>query len=614
MCGIVGWISREESIKDYTQVIENMNWTLKERGPDDFGYFCSEHAQLGHRRLTIVDPEGGVQPMMKTMGDRQYALVYNGELYNTEDVREKLKHKGYHFESYSDTEVLLVAYMEWGADCLKHINGIFAFGVWNKKEKELFLARDHLGVKPLFYSKQNNHLIFGSQIKALLAHPMVEPTINSEGVMEILGLGPARSLGHGVFEAIDEIPPAHYLTYKNGVSKLVQYWELEAKTHTEDLDSTIEQTRHLLVDAVERQLVSDVPLCTFLSGGLDSSAISSITSRFFEREGRGQLDTFSIDYKDNDQYFVANEFQPNADQVWAEKMAAYIGSNHHTVTLDNAQLIEALKDATRFSDLPGMADIDSSLYLFCKEVRKKVTVALSGECADEIFGGYPWFTRSEDIQADTFPWSKSIKERKGLINKDFSQYPIEEYVGEKYLDTIKKVPKLKGESKEEARMRELFYLNIKWFMITLLNRKDRMSMGNSLEVRVPFADYRLVEYAFNIPNEMKFYKGREKGLLREAMRGIIPQEIIERKKSPYPKTHHIDYTKGVQKWMNEIMSNKQAPIFQLIDRNKLTEIVKSGGASFKTPWFGQLMTGPQLIAYFIQINTWMEAYQVKVNV
>lgn len=614
MCGIVGWISKERSIKESTKIIENMACTLSERGPDAFGYYSSESLQLGHRRLTIVDPEGGAQPMIRKMGDRKYVLVYNGELYNTEDVREKLKKKGYQFESYSDTEVLLFSYIEWGADCLKHINGIFAFGVWDEKEKEVFLVRDHLGVKPLFYSIKNNNLIFGSQIKALLAHPMIEPTINYEGVMEILGLGPARSLGHGIFEDINEIPPAHYLTYRDGIPKLVQYWELEAKPHEEDLNTTIDNTRHLLVDAIERQLVSDVPVCTFLSGGLDSSAISNITSNFFKREGRDQLETFSIDYRDSYKYFQANEFQPNSDQVWAEKMAEFIGSHHNTVILDNIQLVEALKEATKFNDLPGMADIDSSLYLFCKEVRKKATVALSGECADEIFGGYPWFTRPEDINVNTFPWSKSTKERKEIINKDFQNYPIEEYVAQKYLDTINKVPKLKGESKEEARMRELFYLNIKWFMITLLNRKDRMSMGNSLEVRVPFADYRLVEYAFNIPNHIKFYKGREKGLLREALRGILPEEIIERKKSPYPKTYHIDYAKAVQDWMRKIMSNKNAPIFELIDRQSVTEIVETGGREFQKPWYGQLMTGPQLIAYFIQINTWMEEYKVKIKI
>jgi asparagine synthase (glutamine-hydrolysing) len=432
--------------------------------------------------------------------------------------------------------------------------------------------------------------------------------------MEIFGLGPARSPGNGVFRDIKEIPPANYLVYKNNDVFLSEYWKLEAKPHEDDLEGTIKTTRDLLIDAVERQLVSDVPLCTFLSGGLDSSAISAIASDFYKRNGRGTLDTFSIDYKDNEKYFQSNLFQPTSDQIWAEKMSEFIGSNHHTVILDNLNLVKALKEAVLSNDLPGMADIDSSLYLFCKEIKKNATVGLSGECADEIFGGYPWYTRPDDINADTFPWSKSTNERNELIKRDFCYLPLNEYVAQKYSDTIRRVPKLPREPKEESRMRELFYLNIKWFMMTLLNRKDRMSMGNSLEVRVPFADYRIVEYSFNIPNKFKFYNGREKGLLRESLRGILPDEIIERKKSPYPKTHHTDYTNYVQKWMAEILADRNAPIYQLVNKDKVLEIVNTGGKSFKKPWYGQLMTGPQLIAYFIQINTWMEEYKVRISI
>ncbi len=613
MCGIAGWVNTEDNLISKENIIKKMTDTLKERGPDDYNYYISENCLFGHRRLTIVDPVGGAQPMIRQIGHNKFTMVYNGELYNTEDVRKELLLKGYKFESYSDTEVLLLSYIEWGIECLNHINGIFAFGVWNEYENTLFLARDHLGVKPLFYSIKNNNLLFASQIKALLANPLVEPIIDEQGVMEILGLGPARTLGNGVFKDIKEIPPAHYLIYKDCNIYIKEYWQLQAIPHEENFEQTKQTTKNLFVDAVERQLVSDVPLCTFLSGGLDSSAISIITSNYYKKHNRGILNTYSIDYEDNDKYFHANLFQPTSDQFFAEKMADYMGSIHHTVTLNNLKLAEALKNAVKANDLPGMADVDSSLLLFCKEIRNDFTVALSGECADEIFGGYPWFTRPEDLNANTFPWSKSTKERSEIINKEFSHLNLQDYVQQKYYDTTNKTPKLKGESKEEAKMRELFYLNIKWFMMTLLNRKDRMSMANSLEVRVPFADYRLVQYAFNIPNNIKFYNGREKGLLREALRDFLPDEIIDRKKSPYPKTHHVDYTQFVQNWMRDIMKNKNAPIYQLINKQKVTEIVESGGNSFKKPWYGQLMTGPQLIAYFIQINTWMEEFNVRIQ-
>lgn len=613
MCGIAGWINTKAKISGNMEIMKNMTDKLLSRGPDNSGYYEDENIILGHRRLIIVDAEGGVQPMIRLIGEHKFVMVYNGELYNTDDLRNELKLKGYKFESYSDTEVLLVSYIEWGPDCINHINGIFAFGVWDEYNKTFFLARDHLGVKPLFYSFKNNNLLFASQIKSILAHPMAEPVIGEEGIMEILGLGPARSLGSGVFKDIKEIPPAHCLFYRDGSTTLSEYWKLEAKPHEENFEQTKQSVRSLLIDAVERQLVSDVPLCTFLSGGLDSSAISAISSKYLEKHGREALNTYSIDYRDNDKYFHSNMFQPTSDQQFAIKMSKYIESIQHTVILDNLKLMNALEDAVKANDLPGMADIDSSLLLFCREIRKDFTVALSGECADEIFGGYPWFTRPEDINSDTFPWSKSTKERREIINKDLSYLPLEDYVNQKYHDTIIKVSKLSGESKEESRMRELFYLNIKWFMMTLLNRKDRMSMANSLEVRVPFADYRLVEYAFNIPNKIKFYNGREKGLLREALRGMLPDYIIDRKKSPYPKTHHIDYTNAVQSKMRSILSDSNAPIYQLIDKEKVSDIVESGGKSFKKPWYGQLMTGPQLIAYFIQINTWMQEFHVSIN-
>ncbi|MEL7647237.1 MAG: asparagine synthase (glutamine-hydrolyzing) [Sedimentibacter sp.] len=611
MCGIAGWINTEEKIYDSRALVEKMTDSLEKRGPDNSGSYADDNIVLGHRRLVIIDAEGGAQPMIRQTDENRYVIVYNGELYNTEDVRSQLLSKGYSFRSYSDTEVLLVSFIEWGEECLSRINGIFAFGIWDEKNKSLFLARDHLGVKPLFYSLKGSSLLFASQIKALLAHPLVEPIVNREGIMEILGLGPARSPGKGVFRDIREIPPAHCLTFKDGTVNLREYWKLEAREHEEDFEGTKSTVRNLLTDAVERQLISDVPVCTFLSGGLDSSAISAIAADYYGRTNRGTLPTYSIDYKDNDKFFQASLFQPTSDQIFALRMSEFIKSSHNTVILDNLDLVRALDDAVKANDLPGMADIDSSLLLFCREIRKNQTVALSGECADELFGGYPWFTRTEDINADTFPWSKSTRERREILSRDFADLPMEEYVNQAYADTIRRVPKLSSEPKEETRMRELFYLNIKWFMMTLLNRKDRMSMANSLEVRVPFADYRIVEYAFNIPNQLKFYNGREKGLLREALRGTMPDDIIDRKKSPYPKTHHQDYTNAVRSRMTEILSNKSAPIYQLIDKSRVSEIVASGGKSFTKPWYGQLMTGPQLIAYFIQLNLWMEEFNVK---
>lgn len=612
MCGIAGWINFTKDISKENVILEKMTKTLRKRGPDDEGYFFSRHANFGHRRLVVVDPTGGSQPMIKSIGKDKYVIVYNGELYNTEDLRKLLKSEGYSFTSYSDTEVLLTSYIHWGTSCVKYINGIYAFAVYNEATNKVFMARDHLGVKPLFYTLKGDSLIFGSEIKTLLAHPYVEPIVTREGLTEIFALGPARALGSGILKDIHEIPPAHYLTFDRDGLKLKEYWKLKSTVHHEDENTTADHVKSLLIDTVERQLVADVPVCTFLSGGLDSSIISAVASYEFKKKGL-TLDTYTIDYEDNEAFFKSNEFEPTSDKEFALLMAKYIGSNHHTVVNTSKDLAAALADSVKASDLPGMSDIDSSLYLFCKEIRKHATVAISGECADEIFGGYPWFTRAEDINSDTFPWSKSVGARKQLLSNDLKTLDLESYTREHYNKTIKEVPHLDGESKFESRMRELFYLNIKWFMITLLNRKDRMSMSNSLEVRVPFADHRLVEYAFNIPSEIKFCNHREKGILRKALRGILPDEVIDRKKSPYPKTHNPEYTRLVQNWMTTIMNDKTSPIIDLIDVEAIKTLIETGGSSFKEPWFGQLMRGPQLLAYLIQVNEWLKEYKVKIE-
>jgi asparagine synthase (glutamine-hydrolysing) len=612
LCGIAGWVNFKNDISKQHHVIEAMTDTLKLRGPDSFGYYKINNVMFGHRRLVVVDPEGGKQPMIKTLENNQYTLIYNGELYNTEDLRTELLNKGFKFDSYSDTEVLLTSYICWGIDCISKLNGIFAFAIYDEKENRVFLARDPLGVKPLFYSIKGDSFIFGSEIKTLLAHPYIEPVVDKDGLTEIFALGPASSPGSGIYKDIKEVPPANYVIVNPEGIKIKEYWKVSAEDFTETEEQASEHLRSLLVDAIKRQLVGDVPLCTFLSGGLDSSAISAIAAKEYKDKGK-TLTTYSIDYEDNEKYFKSSLFQPTSDQYWALEMAKFISSKHETVTLDHKNLIDALKDAVIARDLPGMADIDSSLYLFSKEIRKGFVIALSGECADELFGGYPWYTHEELINAPTFPWSRFVTDRKSLLSDELKSLPIEDKTQQEYLDTLRQVPHLDNESKLDFRMRELFYLNIKWFMVNLLNRKDRMSMSNSLEVRVPFADYRLVQYAFNLPQKIKFADNREKGLLRKSLKGILPDEIVYRKKSPYPKTHNPIYTALVCNSMTEILNDKSSPILNLIDKKKIQEIVSTNGDSYKTPWYGQLMTGPQLIAYLIQLNIWLKEYNVQLQ-
>ena len=613
MCGIVGWSNLKNNIRDYSDIMDEMIDTLKLRGPDSAGLKTYNHALMGHRRLIIVDPTGGMQPMTKIINNKEYTICYNGELYNTEEVRADLISKGYKFESYSDTEVLLTSYIEYGQKCADYLNGIFAFGIWDEYNQELFLCRDQLGIKPLFYSYIDGNLIFASEIKALLKHPYIDSIVDRDGLIELISLGPARTLNGAIFKDIKEIPPAHYLLFNKRGINLNEYWKLETMEHEDDIDTTKKKVREMLVEIIENQLVSDVPVCTFLSGGLDSRVISSVAFDKFKKDGLGVLNTFSIDYKDNEKYFKKNLYEPNSDSEYVKRMVEFLGSNHHNIVLNNIYLAHALDDATKAADLPGMADVDSSLYLFSKEVRKYATVALSGECADEVFGGYPWFTREYD-SIEIFPWANSIEYRKNILKPSLKDLPIEEYVKQTCRDSINKIDKLPKESHDDRIIRELTYLNIKYQMLTLINRKDRMTMSNSLEGRVPYADKRLVQYAFNFPKDIKLLHGREKGLLREAVRGIVPDEIIDRKKSPYPKTHNPEYTREVSNMLKKILEDKSSPIHQIIDYDFVSNIVDTGGKSFKEPWYGQLMTGPQVIAYLIQLNNWMKFYNVKLDI
>lgn len=614
MCGIAGWIDFQRNMKNEVQTVEKMGQTLAHRGPDDFNVWCCHDAAFAHTRLAVIDPEGGKQPMTKMRGGCKFTMVYNGELYNTASLRAELEHLGHLFFGHSDTEVLLASYMEWGTDCLEKLNGIYAFAIYDEKRRRLFLARDRLGVKPLFFRRTSTGILFASELKGLLAHPDVEPVIARQGLCEIVGLGPSRTPGHGVFENIEELRPAHALLCSPEGAQMFRYWDVRSQEHRDSLEQTIERVRELFLDTVERQLISDVPLATFLSGGVDSTSITAAAHEVFQRQGREPLKTFSIDYAENDKYFQKSAFQPNQDAEWIDKVTAQLGTDHQTFVIDQETLVAYLRKAVLARDLPGYADVDASLLWFCERIKEKVTVALSGECADEIFGGYPWFHRPETSAKDGFPWMRATDARQNLLHDEWKQkLDLKDYLMQRFRETMAEAPVLAEENREDTKRRQLFYLNMHWFMATLLDRKDRMSMAASLEVRVPFADHRLVEYVWNIPWEYKIFDGREKGIFRKAMEGIVPKEVLYRKKSPYPKTHHPAYTEAVTKWMQEILADPQAPLFDLFDRKEISKLVETKGSAFQKPWYGQLMTGPQLLAHLAQIHTWLKEYRVRLK-
>ena len=607
MCGIAGILSSDIDLRGEKLLVEKMGKTLKKRGPDAAGLYLTPEVALIHRRLSVIDVENGAQPMH--FG--KYVIVYNGEIYNTDEVRNELEGFGYKFDTHCDTEVVLKAYDKWGNESVKKLNGIFAYAIYDKKENSLFACRDRIGVKPFFYNKTKNTFSFASKIDTLLCQPYVKSAVDEEGLYEIFMLGPAKTIGKAIFKDICELPPAFCLTYKNGEIKTYPYWKLEAKEFDENEETAAEHTYLLVKDSIERQLVSDVPLATFLSGGLDSSIISKIASDKYKEIGK-TLDTYSVDYTDNDKYFKKSLFQPNKDSDYIDVISRYIGSNHHNIVLNNVGVANALEEAVIERGVPGFVDIDSSLMLFCKEVKKDFTVCLSGECADEIFAGYPWYHKKEILFENVFPWARNTNIRQRILKNGFLS-DGEEYLQSAYKNTLKNISYLESDDKINKRMREMFVLNLNWFMQTLLARKDNMSMASSLEVRVPFCDYRLVEYAYNMPWNIKALDGREKGILRKAFENDLPKEIAWRKKSPYPKTHNPAYFARVKELLAIALTDKSTPLMDWIDIDNLYLLLQNPD-SLPEPWYGQLMGIPQIAAYIYQIYAWIKHYNVEFEI
>ena len=616
MCGFAGFADYGRDLSEekylWMALARRMAGRIAHRGPDGRGEHVSAHCALAHARLAIIDPQNGAQPMTVHKDGGEFTIAYNGEIYNAPELRAELIAKGFHFETDCDTEVVLNAYICYGEACAEKLNGIFTFAVDDVPRRRVFLCRDRFGVKPLFYTLQGERLAFASEIKALFEFSGVNPVLGKTGVCEIFGLGPARTPGCGVFEGIHELKPGYTAVFDADGFSVRRYFELEAAPHTDDYEQTVKTVRELLIDTVERQLVSDVPLCTFLSGGLDSSVVTAIAANALKRRGE-TLSTYSFDFEGNEENFTPSSFQPERDEDWARRVSELLGTQHTTLICGNDSLEDALLEGVIAKDLPGMSDIDGSLLYFCRDVKQGHAVAVCGECADEIFGGYPWFHRKGMFDGAHFPWSNNLDTRASLLKPEVREaIGLEDYVHARFEETLDDVPVLRGESAEERRMRQISYLNIRWFMSTLLDRKDRCSMWSGLEVRVPYADHRIAQYVFNVPWEQKCPDGRVKGLLRDAAKGLLPDEILERKKSPYPKTYDPAYERDLKQRLGFILRDSSQPIHKLLSTEAVQSLL-SEQFDYGKPWFGQLMAGPQLLAYLIQINYWMLHYHIYLD-
>ncbi|MFD8753540.1 asparagine synthase (glutamine-hydrolyzing) [Kitasatospora sp. NPDC059577] len=584
MCGITGWVAFDRDLTAEPgdrAVLDAMTATQLCRGPDAGGAVLEPHAAIGHRRLAVIDVEGGTQPMrVERDGRLLAALTYSGEVYNHRELRAELEAAGHRFRTRSDTEVVLHAYLEWGDGLAERLNGMFALAIWDARREELLLVRDRMGVKPLHYHRTPDGVVFGSEPKALFAHPAVRPVVDPDGLRELLGY--TRTPGLTPYRGIHEVRPGHVVRVRREGVSVRRYWALEAREHRDGLANTVATVRALLDDIVHRQLDADVPLCSLLSGGLDSSAVTALAARTLRAAGAGPLRSFSVDFTGQGE-FHGNEVRETPDGPFARLLARHAGTDHSVIELDAAELADPARRsaALRARDLPGgVGDMDVSLLLLFRGVRRHSTVALSGESADELFGGYGWFHDPRTVATEDFPWAAGLTRiagagsgpREQLLDAELlRKLDLEGYRRARYREAIAEVPHLDAADPTERRMREISYLNLTRFLCILLDRKDRMSMATGLEVRVPYCDHRLVQYVFNTPWAMKSFDGREKSLLRAAVRDVLPAAVADRAKSPYPVTTDPHYSARLRAELGRLAAARTAPALDLLDGRRLAD-------------------------------------------
>ncbi|GIH49106.1 asparagine synthase (glutamine-hydrolysing) [Microbispora rosea] len=613
MCGISGWVDYGRDLRRERETVQAMTDTMACRGPDAEGMWLTPHAAFGHRRLAIIDIEGGRQPMTADAGGEVVAaLTYSGEVYNFRELRAELTRSGHRFRTQSDTEVVLEAYLEWGEDFVSRLNGMYAFAIWDARREELLLVRDRMGIKPLYYYPTANGVLFGSEPKAILANPLAERVVDADGLREILAF--VKTPESAVFRGMYEVRPGQVVKVRReGLSKR-RYWRLEAREHTDDLQTTIRTVRELLDDIVERQLISDVPLCTLLSGGLDSSAVTALAARALA--GQGGVRSFSVDFAGYSENFQADDMRDTPDTPYVHDVVRHVGSDHTDIVLDSADLMDpAVRAAVlRARDLPlGIGDMDTSLYLLFKAIRGHSTVALSGESADEVFGGYRWFHDPEAVNSGTFPWlamrgQTGLSTRGEFLNEELlRKLDIPAYRADSYQRALAEVPRVPGETGLQKRMREVSYLHLTRFVQILLDRKDRMSMAVGLEVRVPFCDHRLVEYVFNAPWAMKTFDGHEKSLLRAATADVLPRSVVERRKVPYPSTQDPAYERALRAEVTRVLDGSPA-IGCLVDAGKVRTILDQPLGAVSLQGARTSLEG------ILQINAWLGAYDVRLAI
>lgn len=618
MSGFSGFYQTQSSFLNnyeyYYSLLDQMRCTQLHRGDAKDAMLLTANCGLAHNHFEKeTTPKTEFKPFTRKLYGKNFHLAFAGELYATDNLKKELEQVGFCFDTTEDEEIILYGFVHYGTEFFKRLDGVFSFALLEEEAQRLYLVRDGFGCKPLFYTYRDDTLIFATELKAILAHPYVKPVLSKSGLNEIFSLGPARSLGCGVFDNVSEVNPGEWICASPYGLHKETYWRMKAKPHEDSYEETIAKTTQMVMDAVKKQSVHEGKLGALLSGGVDSSVVTAIGSKFMMEAGE-KMKTFSFDFTDNKTYFQSNAFQPSLDRPYVDIMANALDTEHAYLECTQETLFDGLKVSVRAHDLPAMADVDSSLHYFCKQVKKEADVVLTGECADEVFGGYPWFHREDLLDINTFPWTPSLKPRLDLLKKDFIEtLDMNDYVQNAYHKTLQAIDYLPSESNEDKKKRRNGYLSLYWFMVTLLNRMERCSAQADLTARVPFADRKLAEYIYNAPWDMKMRGGVVKNLLREGFRGIVPDEVLFRKKSPYPKTYHPAYEKLLQDCLREIITDSASPLHHFVEKDAVLSFIDKK-KDLGSPWYGQLMAGPQMLAYLIQIDYWMKEYNISLHI
>lgn len=608
MCGICGWIDfdRDLGSPNARSELADMTATMAYRGPDDEGTWIDGHAALGHRRLAVIDIHGGRQPMtLDEDGQPALVLVYGGETYNYRELRQRMVALGHRFDTSSDTEVVLHAHREWGrrdpCTAVSELNGMFAYALWDTAKRELLLVRDRLGIKPLYYYPTQHGVLFGSEPKAILANGLAERAMDADGLRRTLCS--VADPYNSVFRGMREVRPGHIVRVTREGIQQMSYWQLTDSGHTDDVPTTVRRVRELLEDTVQRQLIADVPLGTLLSGGLDSSVLTALAARF----NGERIRSFALDFVGYTDNFTAHPRHTTPDGPYVQEVAKFVITDHMDITLSADEVMDPDVRASTLHarDLPfTLGDKDSSLYLLFRAIRQHSTVVLSGESADEVFGGYSYFHDPAHVQAATFPWLDVDAGWQYLDAGLLEKLDLPGYLDEQYRRALAEVPALTGPASadpHERRMREVCYLSLTHFLPRLLDRKDRMSMALGLEVRVPYCDHRLVEYVFGCPWSHKTFDGREKSLLRAATADLLPQSVVQRVKSGYPAIQDPIYDRMVRTRFTALLNDRNAAVAPLLSVDGSRALLS---ATHNIGWVEHILT----------LNDFLTDYNVSLTV